>query len=46
MIIDNVLKMWFIGIRECPFTEAKIYVLQMLGTNERVCCPEFRSGHF
>ena len=42
---DKLLKVWFIG-RECPFTEVKIHVSEMVGTNESVHCPEFRGGHF
>ena len=46
MIIEKLLKVWFIGFRECPFTEVKIHISEMLGTDESVRSPEFRGGRF
>ena len=46
MTINKLLKVWFNGFRECPFTEVKIHVSEMLGTNESVRCLELRGGHF
>ena len=46
MIINKLFKVWLNGFRECLFTEVKIHVSEMLGTDESVRCPEFRGGHF
>ena len=46
MIINKLLKMWFIGFWECLFPEVKIHISEMLGTDESVRCLEFRGGRF
>ena len=46
MIISKLLKVWFNGFRECPFTEVEIHALEMLGTDESVRCLEFRGDCF